>query len=248
MPTTFSPPHRRGACDQKPHKERELDMNAETVKSLEAEKAFWSNPANSSHFSREYWEEELSRDDLDFSLFDGKVVCEIGSGPFGMIHFATDAKQRVAVDPLISFYRETGLLSDSDDGDLRLVEAGGEEIPAVADDSVDVVVCYNVLDHVRDPARVMDEAHRMLRPDGLLYLNCHIVRPLFSPIRKALGRIDPPHPYHFSKSDLAGLLRASGFHPTRERLYPMAPPVESAKLAAARLAMQHYAVLATARG
>jgi SAM-dependent methyltransferase len=222
-------------------------MNDERVKSLEAERAFWSNPDNSRHFSRSYWERELSRDELDFSLFEGKVVCEIGAGPFGMIYYA-DAKHRIAVDPLIGFYRDAGLLSVSDDDNVRLIEAGGEEIPGLENDSVDIVVCYNVLDHVRAPARVLREAHRVLRRDGLLYLNCHIVRPVFSPIRKALRLIDPPHPYHFSKSDLAGMLRMSGFETDRELLYPMAPPVESMKLAAARVAMKHYAVLATALG
>jgi SAM-dependent methyltransferase len=219
-------------------------MEAEHVRSLEAEKAFWSDPDNSRHFSRPYWEAELARDELDFSLFEGKIVCEIGAGPLGMIYFA-DAKARIAVDPLIRFYEELGLLSVEDDQDVRLIEAGGEAIPEVEDDCVDVVICYNVLDHVHAPERVLREARRILRADGLLYLNCHIVRSVFSPVRKPLRLIDPPHPHHFSKSDLVRLLERSGFECQREMLYPMKTSGESWRLAAAGLGMKHYAVLAT---
>jgi 2-polyprenyl-6-hydroxyphenyl methylase/3-demethylubiquinone-9 3-methyltransferase len=37
------------------------------------------------------------------------------------------------------------------------------------DATFDLVLLDNVLEHVRDPARALAEAHRVLRPDGLLY-------------------------------------------------------------------------------
>jgi 2-polyprenyl-3-methyl-5-hydroxy-6-metoxy-1,4-benzoquinol methylase len=54
-----------------------------------------------------------------------------------------------------------------------------------ADDSFDAVVCFEVIEHVDDPDRVLDEFARVLRPDGLLIVS--------SPNR---DRYVPGNPHH----------------------------------------------------
>jgi 2-polyprenyl-3-methyl-5-hydroxy-6-metoxy-1,4-benzoquinol methylase len=51
--------------------------------------------------------------------------------------------------------------------DFRL--ARGEDLP-LGDDSVDVVVLNHIYEHVVDPAAVLADIHRVLRPGGALYL------------------------------------------------------------------------------
>lgn len=51
--------------------------------------------------------------------------------------------------------------------DFRL--ARGEDLP-LADESVDVVVLNHIYEHVVDPASVLADIHRVLRPGGALYL------------------------------------------------------------------------------
>jgi ubiquinone/menaquinone biosynthesis C-methylase UbiE len=46
--------------------------------------------------------------------------------------------------------------------------ADAHQIP-LADASVDAVVVQAVLEHVLDPRRVVDEIHRVLRPEGIVY-------------------------------------------------------------------------------
>ncbi len=211
--------------------------------SLKAEEAFWANPNNYRHFSHSYWERELKRDGLDFSFFQDKLVCEIGCGPFGMIYFA-DAKGKIGVDPLIPYYQELELLSNDRVGDMTLIPSGAESLPQIQDDSVDVVICYNVLDHVQRPGNVLSEISRILKNGGIFYLNCHVVGSLLIPVRKMLKFVDPPHPHHFSTKDLRFLLDKMSFDVLREKVYRMTPSLTSLKALAGRLAMFHYSVLA----
>ncbi|HRJ12033.1 MAG TPA: methyltransferase domain-containing protein [Alphaproteobacteria bacterium] len=45
----------------------------------------------------------------------------------------------------------------------------GEVLP-LPDASVDLIVCHTVLEHVRDPEKVVSEMHRVLRPGGRVHL------------------------------------------------------------------------------
>ncbi len=215
------------------------------LRSLKAEEAFWADPDNYKHFSRAYWERELERDELDFSFFQDRRVCEIGCGPFGMIHFA-EAKYKIGVDPLIPYYREIGLLSPDKVAGMTLIPHGAESLPEIHDRTVDVVICYNVLDHVQDPGNVLLEIRRILKNGGIFYLNCHMVGTLLTPVRKILKFVDHPHPYHFSRKDLRSLLDKTSFDVLKEKVYRMTPSLTSLKALAGRLAMFHYSVLAQA--
>ena len=48
-----------------------------------------------------------------------------------------------------------------------------EKLPLL-DESTDVVVSRNNLDHVNDPSAVVDEVHRILRPSGTFILIVHL--------------------------------------------------------------------------
>lgn len=48
----------------------------------------------------------------------------------------------------------------------RLIKAEAESMPFLPDNSIDAVVSTLVLCTVRDPAQVLAEIHRILRPDG----------------------------------------------------------------------------------
>jgi SAM-dependent methyltransferase len=215
------------------------------VKSLEAEKEFWRERADYGHFNRSEWERQLARDDLDFSFFEDKVVCEVGCGPFGMIYFLK-ARHRIGVDPLIPYYRELGLLSDNRTEGMTLIAGDGEALKEIEDDSIDVVICYNVLDHVRKPGDVLEEIRRILKGDGTLYLNCHAISNLLVPARLLLKSLDKAHPHHFSVEDLRSLVCENGFDVTKEKVYRMKTSVKSLKALAGRVAMFHYSVLAKA--
>lgn len=72
----------------------------------------------------------------------------------------------------------------------------------VADGSFDAVVCTEVLEHVAEPARVLDELARVLRPGGSLVLTVPFVG----------GLHEEPHDhYRYTSHGLRGLLERAGF-------------------------------------
>jgi len=83
-----------------------------------------------------------------------------------------------------------------------------------ADDSFDVVTCEQVLEHVHDPARLVAEMDRILRPGGLLVVGTPIFPPGLAFIRKhivppayRLFGIESTHIQAFSVRSLAKTVR-----------------------------------------
>jgi SAM-dependent methyltransferase len=125
-------------------------------------------------------------------IWRDKVVVDIGCGPLGFPD-ACPARVSIGVEPLAGRFAAHGLLLD---GPGLYLPVAAEAMPLV-DATVDVVVARNSLDHVTDPGAVVAEAHRVLRPGGLLVVNVDIDSPPTA-----------AEPHTFSEGDLRELLRA----------------------------------------
>ena len=141
-----------------------------------------------------YWAEELTRFGCTREIFTGRRVLDIGCGPYGLIHFLDNAAQRVRLDPLLPSYENRMRLT----GPQLSIAALGEQLP-LATESVDVAICFNALDHMRDPGAALREIRRVLRPGGTLLLMIHTfpawTRPFFW--------VDRLHPHHWTASAFA---------------------------------------------
>src|SRR5688572_7140451 len=96
-------------------------------------------------------------------------VLEVGSGAHGLI-FYFEAKVRVGIDPLASHYAK---LFPAWQSRVRTVAAEGEHLP-FGDDSFDIVLCDNVVDHAENPKAIVKEIARVLVPGGLLYFEVNV--------------------------------------------------------------------------
>jgi len=78
--------------------------------------------------------------------------------------------------------------------------------------SFDVVTLVDVIEHLSDPLATLQEIHRVLKPNGLLY----IVTPNIASVTARLMRsrwwgLRPAHIYYFSPKTLTALLMEAGF-------------------------------------
>lgn len=85
--------------------------------------------------------------------------------------------------------------------------------------SFDVVCFWDVLEHVPSPRLVLERAHRILRPGGVLVVSTPNARSLSA---VALGRrwwfIERDHLFYYTPASLALQLRESGFRPQARRI------------------------------
>jgi len=72
--------------------------------------------------------------------------------------------------PIFDTYSVVYRGADFGGGDINIEKNGHV---ATADSSADLVLSFQVLEHVRDVARYLGEAHRILRDDGWLILSTH---------------------------------------------------------------------------
>lgn len=127
------------------------------------------------------------------SIPSGKKILEIGGGATPLAIFANNGDVTL-VDPLMNFYEEQ--FSDVFPESTILVQAKAEELP-FEDNTFDILLTRNTLDHVEDVNKCLQEMKRVLKHGGVAYIGMNVFAgPLL--IYRTIHK-DPEHPYTFSK-------------------------------------------------
>jgi SAM-dependent methyltransferase len=111
--------------------------------------------ATANYLSRTRLEQALER---NLAGLEAGIVLDLGSGKRYYEAFFDKNTKYIALD--------IGLEDRPD------VVALGEMLP-IASQSVDLIICIQVLEHVCDPSAVISEMYRILRPGGTLLLTTH---------------------------------------------------------------------------
>ena len=169
-------------------------------------------------------------------LVEGKDVLEIGCGPLGLsvVSFSglSGAVRRlVKTDPLAHLEvratrpggtqwaeRFLGWIEDLA-GEGEYVQVAGEDI--AFDAAFDTVITYNVLDHVRAPHEIIENARRALRPGGSLIVGVDCLswlgRIRFELITRRTARgtiLVNAHPHTFLPHDVLAMIERAGLRLT----------------------------------
>jgi SAM-dependent methyltransferase len=175
---------------------------------LEAQSPRYFDPKANAHETADRALLPFGLDSNKVAALSARVVLEVGCGPYGLIHYLDTSAMRVGFDPLMCELESAGY---KDRRGVRRLQAVGEHMP-ISSDSVDLVICYNVLDHMASPARGCAEIARVLRTGGCLLFQLHVFPQWIQGVAAGiLGMVDTPHPYHFSVSDVRRLLIEAGF-------------------------------------
>jgi len=166
-------------------------------------------------------------------------LLEVGSGVTGHVFFF-GAEKAVGVDPLADEFRPHFAWHEQ----VRTIAAGGENLP-FPDDSFDLVISDNVVDHAENPARIAAEMVRVLAPGGLLYFTVNVHHAFYGAVARlhaawqALGlpgEIGPfaDHTVHLTPAAARGLF---GGRPLR--IVSQTARIAEAKREARRLEPRH---------
>jgi SAM-dependent methyltransferase len=127
--------------------------------------------------------EEIAYDDRNVwwkQQFDGyamlpwriDALCELGCGPYTNTRLIIEGREVgsiVCSDPLAATYvtYENAWLARAYREKRITIDTNPCEVCPLPSDAFDVVVMINVLDHVRDPKRCLEQAMRITKPGGL---------------------------------------------------------------------------------
>jgi SAM-dependent methyltransferase len=173
-----------------------------------AEESFWlvTKKSWSVDLNKVFWKEKLAQGfNLDYSYFSGKDVLEVGCGPSGIIYHLDEVKTSVGLEPL-----NLNNLARKNWKKTSVAKGVGEKIP-FQDNSFDVILSFNSIDHSLDPKEVIEEIYRVLRLGGDFLLSLHILRDQFNLLKPILNKIDEPHPYHLTHQEVLRLLKDNSF-------------------------------------
>jgi SAM-dependent methyltransferase len=143
-----------------------------------------------------------------------RTVVELGSGVGANLRYLPTGSTLVAVEPNPHMHRRLRAAAERAGVRLDLRERGAE-FTGLPDHSVDTVISSLVLCTVREPAEVLAEVRRILRPGGTFRFVEHVAAPpgtLTRWLQRALRR---PWGWTFEgcscERDLAASVRAAGF-------------------------------------
>lgn len=189
------------------------------------------------HAESEYWEGITKNDEsIEHVLETNRNVAarirawipaisgptlEIGVGGLGIgtLGFLKELPLRIGLDPLplpplscTETLRNTiNSLRDS----VHVIIAAGENMP-FADNTFNLVLCCNVLDHVHDPQTVIAEGARVLASNGFFYLEVDVFSALglvkwhlWTKHRRKKEILVRAHPHRFREKELLNFIQSA---------------------------------------
>lgn len=166
-----------------------------------------------------------------FGGIEAGHILELGAGTGANFSYVPTGSMLTALEPSPAMHERLRRRAEEHGVSFELVSAPAEAIP-LEDNSVDTVICSLVLCTVDDPAAVLREVRRVLRPGGTMRFVEHVAARPASPRRWLQRTISRPWAWVFEGCqlcrDTAAAIDAAGFdvvdiHQRRFRLSVFVP-------------------------
>ena len=148
------------------------------------------------------------------------VIVEFGPGPAGFVEYLP-AKRKIGIEPLIEEYR--ALYPHLELSDVEYYPVPAEEAFDIPSGIADLVVCFNMLDHVISPTRVVAEMSRIAKPGADLLFQLNVYLSVEEVLQKPAEHA-ALHPHSFFPPDVVGLLDTHGFQIVKDHCSPGVNP------------------------
>jgi SAM-dependent methyltransferase len=129
------------------------------------------------------------------------TVVELGPGTGVNMRYYASGTKVIAIEPNPVMHPLLKAAADEHGVDLEIRQLGGAAVD-VAGESADGVVGTLLLCGVDDPAQVLREAHRILKPGGTYFFIEHIASPAGSANRRVQGVLFRPHRWLFNGCEI----------------------------------------------
>ncbi len=154
-------------------------------------------------------------------------IVELGSGVGANFRYMKPGTKLTAIEPNPHMHNGLARRAQQYGIDLHVAPTSAERIE-LPDNSADTIICTLVLCTVDDPAQVVREVRRILKPGGEFLFLEHVVAPTGSWRRVLQNSLHSPWHYCFegchTNRDTASLLRDAGFRSVDIEPYTMRGP------------------------
>lgn len=113
-----------------------------------------------------------------------------------MVHYFP-GKIKIGIDPLMFKYKNLAILEKG----INHIVGTGENL-GFKDNTIDIIICFNVLDHSKIPQNVLKEMARVIKKEGNIIFHSHFVVFWAKLFRILFKFFDKPHPWHFTKREI----------------------------------------------
>jgi SAM-dependent methyltransferase len=173
------------------------------------------NPSDFISIGQKAWMlKQLKYLDRPLDYWEDKIVVEFGPGPAGIVEYLS-AKRKFGVEPLYQdYYHSFPHLRDSD---VVYLSQAAEETLSLESELADLSICFNVIDHVYSPKKVIKNIFRVTKPGADLLFQVNV----FDSKAEAKGKTGlhaELHPHSFTEESAIRLLESQGFELIKKRI------------------------------
>jgi ubiquinone/menaquinone biosynthesis C-methylase UbiE len=156
------------------------------------EKGYWAEwwKHGQARAGKAYWNGYLRLLEKLCDLREARIL-DIGCGPDGMINYI-NGYEKYALDSLMDYYLKNFDMPK----DVMWIKGVGEFLP-FKNNSFDLIITTNTLDHMHDPGKALTEINRVLKSRCILFLTVTCYSPLvrhYKALREKVRIGDVFHP------------------------------------------------------